>query len=96
MRFIITIFTLFMAVADINSQEVMKANVDFNVWPKGELNTAYVKKEIGNTLETRGLTYSYTFLTKPKNAHLECKGTKLFPNNQRVRLLFALLYINAA
>ena len=54
------------------------------------------KKETGNTLETRGLTYSYTFLTKPKNAHLECKGTKLFPNNQRVRLLFALLYINAA
>ncbi len=35
------------------------------------------KKETGNTLETRGLTYSYTFLTKPKNAHLECKGTKL-------------------
>lgn len=35
------------------------------------------KKETGNTLETRGLTYSYTFLTKPKNAHRECKGTKL-------------------
>ena len=33
------------------------------------------KKETGNTLETRGLTYSYTFLTKPKNAHLGCKGT---------------------
>ena len=54
------------------------------------------KKETGNTLGTRGLTYSYTFLTKPKNAHLECKGTKLFPHNQRVRLLFALLYINVA
>ncbi|MBQ7472709.1 MAG: virulence RhuM family protein, partial [Prevotella sp.] len=39
------------------------------------------RKEIGNTLETRGLTYSYSFLTKPKNAHLGCKGTKLFPNN---------------
>ena len=35
------------------------------------------KKETGNTLETRGLTYSYTFLTNPKNAHRECKGTKL-------------------
>ena len=33
------------------------------------------KKETGNTLETRGLTYSYTFLTKPKIAHLGCKGT---------------------
>ena len=53
----------------------------------------YAKKETGNTLETRGLTYSYTFLTKTKrstygrfasakNAHLECKGTKLFPHNQ--------------
>ena len=54
------------------------------------------KKETGNTLETRGLTYSYTFRTKSKNAHLECKGTKLFPHNHRVRLLFALLYINVA
>jgi len=65
------------------------------------------KKGTGNTSETRGLTYSYTFLTKSKrstygrfasakNAHLECKDTKLFPHNQRVRLLFALLYINAA
>ncbi len=35
------------------------------------------EKDEGNTLETRGLTYSYTFLTKPKNAHRECKGTKL-------------------
>ena len=47
------------------------------------------KKETGNTLETRGLTYSYIFLTKPKNAHLECKGIKLFPYSQKVRLLFA-------
>ena len=54
------------------------------------------KKETGNTLETRGLTYSYPFYTNPKNTHLGCKGTKLFPNNQRVRLLFALLYINVA
>ena len=35
------------------------------------------KEDTGNTLETRGLTYSYTFLTNPKNAHRECKGTKL-------------------
>ena len=54
------------------------------------------RKETGNTLETRGLTYSYTFYTIPKNAHLDCKGTKLFSHNQRVRLLFALLCINAA
>ena len=33
---------------------------------------------------------------QPKNAHLGCKGTKLLPHNQRVRLLFAFLYINAA
>ena len=33
------------------------------------------RKETGNTLETRGLTYSYTFYTIPKNAHLGCKGT---------------------
>ena len=35
------------------------------------------KEDTGNTLETIGLTYSYTFLTNPKNAHRECKGTKL-------------------
>ena len=46
------------------------------------------KKEIGNTLETRGLTYSYTFLTKPKNAHLGCKGTKLIWHNQ-------ILFVNS-
>ena len=44
------------------------------------------RKETGNTLETRGLTYYYTFYTIPKrstygrfasakNAHLGCKGT---------------------
>ena len=53
------------------------------------------KKETGNTLETRELTYSYTFLTKPKrstygrfasakNAHLGCKGTKQIPFCQMV------------
>ena len=40
------------------------------------------KEETGNTLETKSVTYSYTFLTKPKNAHHGCKGTKLFPHNQ--------------
>ena len=34
------------------------------------------RKETGNTLETRGLTYSYTFYTYPKNALTDCKGTK--------------------
>ena len=46
------------------------------------------RKEIGNTLETRGLTYSYTFLTKPKNAHLGCKGTKQIPSCQMVSYIF--------
>ena len=42
------------------------------------------KEDTGNTLETRGLTYSYTFLTNPKNALIGCKGTKLFPYSQRI------------
>ena len=46
------------------------------------------KKETGNTLETRGLTYSYTFLTKPKNAHLGCKDTKQIPSCQMVSYTF--------
>lgn len=33
------------------------------------------QNETGNTLETRGLTYSYTFYTDPKNALSGCKGT---------------------
>ena len=54
-----------------------------------------IKKETGNTLETRGLTYSYTFYTNPKNTHLGCKGTKHFPNSQKVSTTFSdLLYIN--
>ena len=53
------------------------------------------KKETGNTLETRGLTYSYPFYTNPKNTHLGCKGTKHFPNSQKVSTTFSdLLYIN--
>jgi len=43
--------------------------------------------ETGNTLETRGLTYSYTFYTNPKNAFISCKGTKDFPESQRICVL---------
>ena len=38
----------FVAVADINAQ-TMKENVDFNVWPKGEPNSAYAQYFIGNS-----------------------------------------------
>ncbi len=47
MRISTTIVALLMAVANINAQENMKENVDFNVWPKGELNSAYAKYFIG-------------------------------------------------
>ena len=58
------------------------------------------RKETGNTLETRGLTYSYTFYTIPKrstygrfasakNALISCKGTKDFPESQRICVLLA-------
>ncbi|MBP1530906.1 MAG: 4-carboxymuconolactone decarboxylase [Bacteroidaceae bacterium] len=49
MRIITTVIALLMAVTHINAQGNMKANVDFNVWPKGELNTAYAKYFIGNS-----------------------------------------------
>ena len=49
MRIITTIIALLLAVANINAQEKMKENVNFNVWPKGELNTAYAKYFIGNS-----------------------------------------------
>ena len=49
MRIITTIIALLLAVSNINAQENMKENVDFNVWPKGELNTAYAKYFIGNS-----------------------------------------------
>ena len=49
MKLITTIIALLMAVANINAQVDMKENVDFNVWPKGELNTAYAKYFIGNS-----------------------------------------------
>ena len=49
MRIITTVIALLLAVAHINAQENMKENVDFNVWPKGELNTAYAQYFIGNS-----------------------------------------------
>ena len=49
MRIITTVIALLLAVAHINAQENMKENVDFNVWPKGELNSAYAKYFIGNS-----------------------------------------------
>ena len=49
MRVITTIIALLLAVTNINAQENMKENIDFNVWPKGELNTAYAKYFIGNS-----------------------------------------------
>ena len=49
MRIITTVIALLLAVANINAQEKMKENVDFNVWPKGELNSAYAQYFIGNS-----------------------------------------------
>ena len=49
MRILTTIIALLLAVANINAQENMNTNVDFNVWPKGELNSAYAKYFIGNS-----------------------------------------------
>ena len=52
------------------------------------------KEETGNTLETRGLTYSYTFYTNPKDALTGCKGIKEFANVQTFLSLFASVYID--
>ena len=67
----------------VRSQNSRTPNSDLNI-SEFPLN----KKEIGNTLETRGLTYPYTFLTKPKNAHLRCKDTKQIPSCQMVSYTF--------
>ena len=48
MKKIITMACLLLAAANINAQ-VMQENVDFNVWPKGELNTAFAQYFIGNS-----------------------------------------------
>lgn len=47
-KFLISLLVAFVAAADINAQ-TMKENVDFNVWPKGELNSAYAQYFIGNS-----------------------------------------------
>jgi len=47
---IIFFLTALMLVAGMNIKaQIMQENVDFNVWPKGELNTAYAKYFIGNS-----------------------------------------------
>ena len=53
------------------------------------------KVKIGNTLETRGLTHSYTFCKNPKNALTGCKGTKESANTQTFFRLFAFLQLFA-
>ena len=47
-KFLISLLVAFVAVADINAQ-TMKENVDFNVWPKGGLNSAYAQYFICNS-----------------------------------------------
>ena len=47
-KFLMSLLMAFVAVADINAQ-TMKENVDFNVWPKGEPNSAYAQYFIGNS-----------------------------------------------
>lgn len=49
MKIITTVIALLLAVATINAQENMKENVDFSVWPKGELNSAYAQYFTGNS-----------------------------------------------
>lgn len=49
MKFITTVIVLLLAVFNVIAQDSMKENVDFNVWPKGELNSAYAKYFIGNS-----------------------------------------------
>ena len=51
------------------------------------------KVKIGNTLETRGLTHSYTFCKNPKNALTGCKGTNESANTQTFFRLFSLFTV---
>ena len=62
----------------LKSLKVRSPNRTIPIWSLNINQLPLYKEETGNTLETRGLTYSYTFLTKPKNAHLGCKGIKIF------------------
>ena len=46
-KYLLIIITLMMGI-NVNAQN-MKENVDFSVWPKGELNTGYAQYFIGNS-----------------------------------------------
>ncbi len=48
MRIITFVMAMLMTITTIKAQN-MKENVDFNVWPKGEPNTAYAQYFIGNS-----------------------------------------------
>lgn len=48
MRHMLLAILVVVAGANLNAQ-VMQEKVDFSVWPKGELNTAYAKYFIGNS-----------------------------------------------
>ncbi len=78
---------------DNNTKNVTKKN-DTNSQILLEISMLPLRQnETGNTLETRGLTYSYTFYTNPKNALTGCKGTKESANAQTFFGLFASLYV---
>ena len=47
---------------------------------------------MGNTLETRGLTYSYTFYTNPKNALTGCKRYKTSSEQPKNLSAFSIFY----
>lgn len=47
-RYALLVALLAVAGANLKAQ-VMQEEVDFNVWPRGELNTAYAKYFIGNS-----------------------------------------------
>lgn len=49
MRFLTILITLLFTAAHINAQEQMNPNVDFNIWPQGQLNTAYAQYFTGNS-----------------------------------------------
>lgn len=49
MRILTILITLLFTAAHINAQEQMNPNVDFNIWPKGQLNTAYAQYFTGNS-----------------------------------------------
>lgn len=46
MRIVTTVIALLLAMVNIKAQMEMKENVNFNVWPKGQLNSAYDKDKL--------------------------------------------------